>query len=145
MSYPSPIGMVPLATPNWKAKKADTQYFYGYSYTAPTQKEYILQKLGLCISNCIALHICDAKLGGIVSPTHPHNKDYAPPPPGNCVGVDSHDSSVSTSLPSDFGNAASWWYPNAVPPQVSYFPADPPLNTAQTGITNVSVSYSTLP
>ena len=39
ISYPSPIGIVPLATRNWKAEKARTQYLYGHSYTAPTPKE----------------------------------------------------------------------------------------------------------
>ena len=66
MSYPSPIGIVPLATRNWKAKKDRTQHFYRHSYNASTPKEYILQKLGLCISNCIVLHIRDVKLGSLV-------------------------------------------------------------------------------
>ena len=87
VSYPSPIGIVPLATHNWKAEKSRTQHFYGHS---STPKEYILQKLGLCISNCIALHIQDAKLGSLVPPTHSHDKDFTPPPPSDCVGVDSH-------------------------------------------------------
>jgi hypothetical protein len=140
-SYPSPIGIVPLATSNWKAEKARTQHFYGHSYTAPTPKEFILQKLGLCISNCIALHIRDAKLGSLVPPTHPHDEDFTPPPPGDCVGVDSHLSSIPPSLRSDFSDAASWWSPHATPPQVSYFPADPALVTTHTtNLTNIGVA-----
>ena len=33
-------------------------------------------------------------------------------------------------------DASSWWSPNAVPHQVSYFPVDPPLNMTQTSSTN---------
>ena len=146
MSYPSPIGIVPLATQKWKAKNACTQHFYGHFYTAPTPKECILQKLGLCISNCIAIHIRDAKLCNLVPPIHPHNEDYTPPPPGNCVGVESSDSNVSSYLHSDIGNAVSWWSPHVVPPQVSYLPVNPPIDKTWTSsFTNFSVAYSTTP
>ena len=125
MSHPSPIEIVPLATRNWEAEKTRTQHFYGHSYTAPTPKEYILQKLGLCISNYIAIHIRDAKLGSLVPPTHPHKKDYTYHPRGNCVGADSHNSRVFPSLHSDFGDATSWRSPNAVPPNL-ILPSRPP-------------------
>ena len=55
------------------------QLFYGRSHTAPTPKEYILQKLGLVISNSLAIHLRDAKLGQLVKPTDPYDKDYIEP------------------------------------------------------------------
>jgi hypothetical protein len=58
-------GIIPLATSNRRREKPHTQYFYGHSYTAPTPHKFILQQLGLAISNAIALHICDAKQGSL--------------------------------------------------------------------------------
>ena len=62
-SHPAPRGIVPLATSVWKQNKPKYQYFYGHSYTTPTPYEFIHQQLGLAISDAIALHIRDAKLG----------------------------------------------------------------------------------
>ena len=62
-SHPAPRGIVPLATSVWKQNKPKYQYFYGHSYTTPTPHEFIHQQLGLAISDAIALHIRDAKLG----------------------------------------------------------------------------------
>ena len=60
---PCPIGLIPLATAQWKHSKPDSQHFYGHSHTAPTPKEYALQQLGLVISNALAIHLRDAKRG----------------------------------------------------------------------------------
>ena len=140
MSYPSPIGIILPTTRNGKAKKACTQHFYGKSYTVPTPKEYILQKLGLCSSNCIALRIPDTKLCSLVPATHPHAGDSTPSPPSNCTVVKSYISSISSSLRSDFGNAACLWLPHAASSQVSHFSADPPLTTTQTRLNNIGVA-----
>jgi hypothetical protein len=43
-SSPNPIGIIPLANDQWKRSKNNDQLFYGHSHTAPTPKEYTLQK-----------------------------------------------------------------------------------------------------
>ncbi len=44
----------------------------------PTPKEILLQKLGLAISNTIAIHIWDAKKGKLMPPTQMDDDDYIP-------------------------------------------------------------------
>ena len=109
-SYPTPIGIIPLATSTWKAEKSKSQHFYGHSYTAPTPKEWLLGKLGLAISNSIAIHLRDAKHGTLVPPTNPLDDDFAPvqpvhPPPGGCLPRGSTLSSISPTLREDFDDA----------------------------------------
>ena len=135
LPLPLELSLWPNAT--GRLRRLASSIFTGIPIKPQLQKKYILQKLGLCISNGITLHIHVAKLGNLVPPTHPHNKNYMPPPPGNCVGADSNNISVSSSLYSDFGDASSWWSHNAVTPQVSYFPANPPLDTTQTRFTTL--------
>ena len=71
-----PLGIVKTATAKWTATRQ--RAFFGHSYTAPTPREYILQKLGLAITKALALHLGNSfrKLG-----THP-NPDFTHPPPG---------------------------------------------------------------
>ena len=54
----------------------NSQHFYGHSYTAPTPREWVLQKLGLVISRALALHLRDVTLGFLVEPTHPNDEDF---------------------------------------------------------------------
>ena len=71
-----------------KNKKPHAQYFYGHSYTAPTPKKFILQQLGLAISNAIALHIRNAKQGALFPPANPFDEDLQPltaRPVGGCI------------------------------------------------------------
>ena len=70
------MGVAQTATFRWRKAAPKGQLFYGHSHTAPTPKEYILQKLGLVISNSLAIHLRDAKLGQIVEPTDPYDEDY---------------------------------------------------------------------
>ena len=79
MSYPTPLGIVNSASTQWRKSKPRCQHFYGHSYTAPTPREYTLQKLGLAISNALCLHLRDAQLGNLVEPTHPHDEDFVEP------------------------------------------------------------------
>jgi hypothetical protein len=76
MLHPVPSSIVPLATSNWRHEKLHTQYFYGHSYTALKPHEFILQKLGLTISNDVALHISDAKQGVLSPPGDSFDKDF---------------------------------------------------------------------
>ena len=104
-SYPTPVGIIPLASSTWKAEKPKSQLFYGHSYTAPTPKEWLLRKLGLVISNSIAIHIRDAKQGTLVPPTSPLDDDFTQPPPGDCIPADSAASSIAPSMRTDFDDA----------------------------------------
>ena len=104
-SYPTPVGIIPLATSTWKVDKPKSQLFYGQSYTAPTPKEWLLGKLGLVISNSIAIHIRDAKQGTLVPPTSPLDEDFTRPPPGNCNPAGSPVSSIAPSMREDFDDA----------------------------------------
>ena len=76
LNHPSPVGIVNHATTQWNQTKSKHHIFYGHSYTAPTPKEYTLQKLGLVISTAIALHIRDTQFGQLVPPTNPNDEDY---------------------------------------------------------------------
>ena len=80
MTHPAPTGIINLATANWKQAKKKTSStsspFYGHSYTAPTPKEHILQQIGLVISDAIALHIRDVKLGNMTEPSDPYDEDF---------------------------------------------------------------------
>ena len=76
LTHPSPVVIVNHATTQLNQTKSKHHIFYGHSYTAPTPKEYTLQKLGLVISNAIALHIRDTQFGQLVSPTNPNDEDY---------------------------------------------------------------------
>ena len=79
MSHPSPHNIIGLATANWKkSKRPSSSPFYGHSYTAPTPKEWYLQEIGRVISDAIALHIRDVKLGHITSPSSPLDEDFDP-------------------------------------------------------------------
>ena len=84
-SHPTPNNIIGHATTQWKLHKPKRQLFYGHSHTAPTPKEYTLQKLGLVISNAIALHVRDAQFGQLVEPSHPNDEDF------DCVMTDSAD------------------------------------------------------
>lgn len=79
MSHPCPAGVIPLATATWKKERPKHQYFYGHSYTCPTPKEYVLQQLGLAISNAVALHLRDVKQGTMVPPTDDEDDDFDSP------------------------------------------------------------------
>ena len=92
-NHPCPRGIVPLAATQWKRKRHPGQLFYGHTYTAPTPKEYLLQKLGLVISNAIAIHVRDAKQGQLVEPVHPEDEDLLPPQPLR------EDDAVTDTLP----------------------------------------------
>ena len=48
-------GIVPLASIRWKQHR--TRAIFGHSYTAPTPHEFLLQKMGLCVTKAFALHI----------------------------------------------------------------------------------------
>jgi hypothetical protein len=72
ITHPCPSGIVQRATACWKTSKPKSQYFYGHSYTCPTPREYILQQLGLAISNATAIHLRDAKQGNLTA-TEPSN------------------------------------------------------------------------
>ena len=63
IAHPCPAGIVDLADTRWQATKPKQQYIYGHSWTCPTPREYAHQQLGLVISNALALHNRDAKLG----------------------------------------------------------------------------------
>ena len=80
MSHPSPTNLVQSATTNWKRSKPKTQLFYGHSYTIPTPKEYILQKLGLAIDNALSLHIRDVQQGHMSAPIDHNDEDFTPEP-----------------------------------------------------------------
>ena len=58
-TYPCPIGIIHTATSLWKQTKSRT--FYGHSHTAPTPKEYILQRLGLSLTKALVFHLRRAK------------------------------------------------------------------------------------
>ena len=60
MSNQCPTG-IHIAHKCWTASKPKHQLYYGHFHTAPTCKDYYLQKVGLVISNAIAIHIRDAK------------------------------------------------------------------------------------
>ena len=67
-----------MATLTRKKEKSKQQHFYGHSSISPTPYEFTLQNLGSVISNVIALHIRDVKLGNLVAPTHPDDEDFEP-------------------------------------------------------------------
>jgi hypothetical protein len=116
-AHPCPNGIIPAATSTWKRHKKKREYFYGHSYTAPTPKEFALGKLGLAISNALALHIRDVKLGNLTEPTDETDDDFistteihlpahlAPAPgfaPTNQTGAD-------TDLERDFDDPTALW------------------------------------
>ena len=76
MSHECPTGITNIAHKRWLASKPKHQQYFGNSHTSPTCKTYLLQKLGLVISNAIAIHINDAKNKKL-----PPAADSAPPPP----------------------------------------------------------------
>ena len=45
--------IVPLASIRWKQHR--TRPFFGHSYIAPTPHEFLLQKMGLCLTKAFAL------------------------------------------------------------------------------------------
>ena len=73
-------GIIPRAFSRWKATKAKEQHFYGSSWSTPTPKEYVYQRLGLVIITALAQHLRDAKRCELVAaPRHPAPPE---PPPG---------------------------------------------------------------
>ena len=89
---PAPIGLLPHAFHRWKHTRSEHHIFYGHSHTAPTPKEYALQKLGLVITNALALHLRDAKRGSL---------KLAPPPGFSTSQIDSSPQMDSTDNFSD--------------------------------------------
>ena len=77
-SSTSPIRIANQANAKWSKVKTPQRYFYGGSYTSPTPKEYILQKLGLHISIALTLHVRDVKMGKFDIPTDPLGNDFDP-------------------------------------------------------------------
>ena len=55
LSHPTPINLINRATACWKSTDSSSM-FYGHSHTAPTPREYVLQKIGLVISNALSSH-----------------------------------------------------------------------------------------
>ena len=72
----APLGIANTANAHWA--KTKPRPFFGHSYTAPTPREYLMQKLGLCVTKGLTLLLRNSfqKLG-----RHP-NDQYIPPPPG---------------------------------------------------------------
>ena len=68
-------GIIPRAFSRWKATKAKEQHFYGSSWSTPTPKEYVYQRLGLVIITALAQHLRDAKRGELATAPSTH----APP------------------------------------------------------------------
>ena len=79
MSPAAPIGIIPLATANWKRTKCKRQRFYGHTYTCPTPKEYYQQRMGLGIANAVAMHVRDVTLGHMVEPSDENDEDFENP------------------------------------------------------------------
>ena len=76
MSYPAPVGIIPLATSTWQGDKPKQQYFYRHSYTCPTPREFAFQGIGLAISNAIAIHMRDAKEGKFIEPSDEEKAEF---------------------------------------------------------------------
>jgi hypothetical protein len=143
IAHPCPIGIVPLAHATWKKEKPKSQLFYGNSHTVPTPKEYLLQELGLVLSNAIAIHIRHAKQGKLTPPILPDDEDFVPPPgTATCNAPvedddedDDDDSYVQPDIfaadavpPAnryDLVDGSSLWSPSA-PQGGQYFPPPPP-------------------
>ena len=79
MSPAAPIGIIPLATANWKRTKCKRQHFYGHTYTCPTPKEYYQQRMGLGIANAVAMHVRDVTLGHMIEPSDSNDEDFEHP------------------------------------------------------------------
>ena len=90
-SPPAPLGVANTANAHWRTARSRT--FFGHSYTAPTPREYLMQKLGLCITKAMTLHLRNSfkKLG-----THP-NKQFVPAPPGFDPETDPQINLIDTS------------------------------------------------
>ena len=101
-TFPCPSNIVHTATTHWRHTKPKRQIFYGHSYTAPTPREWLLQKLGLEISNALAIHLRDAELGSLVKPTHEHDEDFAEntglPNPPDDLDTDDFDFVAASAL-----------------------------------------------
>jgi hypothetical protein len=72
----APQGVANTANAHWRATRS--RPFFGHSYTAPTPREFLMQKLGLCITKAMALHLRNSfkKFGA-----HP-NRQFVAAPPG---------------------------------------------------------------
>jgi hypothetical protein len=88
LSDPTPLNLIARATSCWKSSEPTTP-FYGHSYTAPTPREFAIQKIGLVISTALAMHLRDAKQGNLKPaelPRQPHplpaRTPVPAPPPG---------------------------------------------------------------
>ena len=75
-THPAPSNLVGLATTQWRRTKPRHQHFYGHSYTAPTPKEWALQRLGLVIDNALCTHLRDAERGLLAAPADVHDEDF---------------------------------------------------------------------
>ena len=89
-NHPAPLGIVNTASAKWSSTRQRT--FFGHSYTAPTPREYIQQKLGLCIVKALAVHLRNSfrKLG-----THP-NPNFTRAPPGFDPEINPRENTVDT-------------------------------------------------
>ena len=87
---PAPLGIVNTAAANWSRTRE--RAFFGHSYTAPTPREYLMQKLGLSIVKALAVHLRNSfrKLG-----THP-NPNFVRTPPGFNPEIDPRENTVDT-------------------------------------------------
>ena len=95
-AFPCPANIVQAATTQWRRSKPRHQHFYGYSHTAPTPKEWALQRLGLVIDNALCLHLRDVELGRITTPEHELDEDL-------------ERESESLDRDSDFTNVHALW------------------------------------
>ena len=93
-SHPAPSNLVGLATTQWQRTKPRHQHFYGHSYTAPTPKEWALQRLGLVIDNALCIHLRDAERGLLATPTDVQDEDFQ---------------AFETSTEVDFSDAHALW------------------------------------
>lgn len=104
--------MVQVATKQWHKIKACHHYFDGQSHTAPTPKEWSLQRLGLAIRNVVCLHVSDKEQGLIVEPSGGFGEEFE--------GVD---------MEFDFTNAQALWNDSSVAagPQIRDSNDDSPM------------------
>ncbi|KAL7525545.1 hypothetical protein ACHAXR_001054, partial [Thalassiosira sp. AJA248-18] len=149
-SHPSPNNIVGHATKQWKENKPQQQIFYGHSHTAPTPKEYTLQKLGLVISNAIALHVRDAQLGALVAPTDPYDEDFTPTqnPPATATvptPVDGEMAPLPPLVPPTAGFALAVDMTRPLPDLPAHAPThNIPFDTAP-AVTNPLIGFDQLP
>ena len=69
--------------------KSKQQFFYGYPHTAPTLKEWVLQKLGLAIEDAVRMHLPDVETRKMAKPQDECDDDFHPAE--TTLGKDLHD------------------------------------------------------